>query len=127
MLVPVAVLVPSIALPMILASEFLQWMTLLVYSVNAMSLRQRRTDDAIQGRVHATFMFATRGLQPLGSIAGGIVGTIIGLPLTLVIGEIGMFLAFAVLWLSPVRKAAQFPSTAGGAGSLTPAVSETNP
>jgi MFS family permease len=103
MLVPVAVLAPSIALPMIVAAEFLQWLALLVYTVNAISLRQRLSDDAIQGRVHATFVFVARGLQPVGSLIGGALGVAIGLPLTLVVAELGMFAAFFWLLLSPVR------------------------
>jgi MFS family permease len=109
MLVPLAVLAPSVALPLIVAAEFLQWLALLTYSVNAISLRQQLSSDAIQGRVHATFVFVARGLQPLGSLAGGALGAVIGLPLTLVAGEIGMFVAFFLLLLSPVRRAVIAP------------------
>lgn len=54
-------------------------------------------------RVNATQTFLARGMQPLGSLLGGILGGLIGLPMTLVVGELGMFLA--VLWLlaSPLR------------------------
>ena len=41
LLVPLAVLIPSVGLPLVVAAEFLQWLTLLVYAVNAVSLRQR--------------------------------------------------------------------------------------
>jgi MFS family permease len=109
MLVPFAVLAPSVALPLIVAAEFLQWLALLMYSVNAISLRQQRSSDAIQGRVHATFVFVARGLQPLGSLAGGVLGAVIGLPLTLVAGEIGMFVAFFLLLVSPVRRTVIMP------------------
>jgi MFS family permease len=102
LLVPLAVLVPSVALPLVVAAEFLQWMTLLVYIINAVSLRQTITPDALQGRVNATFLFATRGVMPLGSLAGGVLGGLIGLPLTLVVGEIGMFLAVLLLLRSPL-------------------------
>ncbi len=103
MLVPLAVVVPTGALPLIIGAEFLQWLTLLIYSINAISLRQRRVNERAQGRVHATFVFTARGLQPLGSVAGGALGAMIGLPLTLVIGELGMFAAFALLLWSPLR------------------------
>lgn len=102
LLVPVAVLVPSVGLPLVVAAEFLQWLTLLVYAVNAISLRQRITPDALLGRVNATFTFVARGVIPLGSLAGGVLGGVIGLPMTLVVGEIGMFLAVGLLLVSPL-------------------------
>ena len=105
MLVPAAMLAPAIALPLVVGAEFLQWLALLIYSINAISLRQQRSSDVIQGRVHATFVFVARGLQPLGSVAGGVLGAVIGLPLTLVVGELGMFGAFFLLLVSPVRNA----------------------
>jgi MFS family permease len=103
MLVPIAVLVPRFALPLVVASEFLQWLTLLVYIVNALSLRQSLTDHPIQGRVNATFTTVARGMQPLGSLLGGWLGSRIGLPWTLVVGEVGMFVAFSWLLASPLR------------------------
>jgi predicted MFS family arabinose efflux permease len=105
LLVPVAVLFPAVDLPMVVAAEFLQWMTLLIYIVNAISLRQRLTSDEMQGRLHATFAFVARGAQPIGSILGGIVASIIGLAPTLVVAELGMFVAVAWLVASPLRSA----------------------
>lgn len=103
LMVPLAVLVPSIALPLVVAAEFLQWLTLLIYSVNALSVRQTITPDRLLGRVNATARFVATGSQPLGSLTGGLLGGIIGVPLTLVAGELGMFVAVAWLLWSPVR------------------------
>lgn len=103
MLVPLAVLVPSVALPLVVAAEFLQWLMLLVYAVNAVSLRQRLASDEMQGRLHATFAVLTRGAQPIGSVLGGVVASVIGLSLTLVVSEIGMLLAVLFLIRSPLR------------------------
>ena len=104
LLVPVAVLVPSIALPMVVAAELLQWLTLLVFYINAISLRQTITPDSYLGRVNATFTFVARGMIPIGSLVGGVLGGVIGLPMTLVVGEIGMFLAVFWLLASPLRE-----------------------
>jgi predicted MFS family arabinose efflux permease len=104
LLVPLAVIVPRFALPLVVASEFFQWLTLLVHIDNATSLRQRLTGHGIQGRVNATFATAAWGMQPLGSLFGGWLGSRIGLPWTLVVGELGMFLAFAWLLASPLRR-----------------------
>lgn len=103
MLVPLAVLLPAGALPLVVAAEFLQWLTFLIYAVNAVSLRQRLTSDEMQGRLHATFAVLTRGAQPIGSILGGVIATAIGLSLTLVVSEIGMLLAVLFLIRSPLR------------------------
>lgn len=103
LLVPVAVLVDQYALPLVIAAEFLQWLALVIYFVNAVSLRQMRAEPAMLGRVNSAFVFVSRGVQPIGSLLGGAMGGLIGLPLTLVIGEIGMLLAAGVLLMSPLR------------------------
>ena len=97
LLVPLAVLVPAIALPMVVASEFLQWLTVLIYDVNAVSLRQAITPDRLQGRVSATLRVLGWGMRPVGALVGGYLGGVIGLAWTLVVGELGMLVA--VLWL----------------------------
>lgn len=104
LLVPLAVLVPRFALPFVVASEFLQWLTLLICVVNAVSLRQRLTNHRLQGRVNATFATVARGMQPVGSLFGGWLGGRIGLPWTLVVGEAGMFVAIGWLLASPLRQ-----------------------
>jgi predicted MFS family arabinose efflux permease len=88
---------------LVVAAEFLQWLFLLIYAVNAISLRQRLASPEMQGRLHATYTVITRGAQPIGSILGGIVASIIGLSLTLVVSEIGMLLAVLFLLRSPLR------------------------
>jgi MFS family permease len=107
--VPLAVLVPRVALPMIVASEFAQWMTVTVYYVTALSVRQAITTDRLQGRVNATMRFFGGSALPIGSLLGGALGGLIGLPLTLVVAEFGMLLAFLWLLLSPVRALRTMP------------------
>jgi MFS family permease len=110
MLVPLAVLVPHLALPMIVASEIGQWMALLVYYVNAISVRQAITPDRRQGRVNATMRFLAGGANPIGAVIGGALGGAIGVPLTLVVASFGMVLSFLWLLLSPVRALRAMPS-----------------
>lgn len=113
--VPLAVLVPHAALPMIVASEFGQWMALLVYYVNAISVRQAITPDRLQGRVNATMRFLAGGANPVGALSGGALGGLIGVPLTLVVASFGMLLSFLWLLLSPVGTLHAMPTTAHGA------------
>jgi MFS family permease len=112
LLVPLAVLVPSIALPMVLASEFGQWMAILVYYVAAVSVRQAMTPDRLQGRVNATIRFVAGSSLPLGALAGGALGGVIGLPLTLVVAELGTLLGVVWIAASPVRKLRALPTVA---------------
>ena len=98
MLVPLAVLFPDAALPLVVAAEFLQWVMVLVFSVNSVSLRQAITPDRLLGRVNGTMRFIVWGSRPVGSLLGGYLGSSIGLPMTLVVGAFGMLIAFYRYW-----------------------------
>jgi hypothetical protein len=60
--------------------------------------------------VNATIRFVAGGALPVGALVGGALGGVIGLPLTLVVAEIGTL--FGVLWLaaSPVRTLRALPT-----------------
>jgi len=103
MMVPVAVLVPSWALAMVIASEFAQWMAILIYWAVAISVRQAIVPDRVLGRVNATMRFLAGGANPIGAVIGGALGGAIGVPLTLVVASFGMLLGFLWPLLSPVR------------------------
>jgi hypothetical protein len=112
--VPLAVLVPSVAVAMIVASEFAQWMAYIVYVVNAVSIRQSVTPHRLLGRVSATMRFAIGGAMPVGSLLGGALGGVIGLPWTLVVAELGTLVGFLWLWLSPVGRLQSLPTPERG-------------
>jgi len=103
LLVPLAVLFPNVAIVMVVASEFGQWMAVIVYYIDAVSVRQAITPDRLQGRVNATMRFLAGGAMPIGALVGGTLGGVIGLPWTLVVAELGMLLGFVWLVLSPIR------------------------
>jgi len=108
--VPLAVLVPSFALPLVLAAEFSQWMMLTVADVNSMSLRQAITPDRFLGRVNATSTFIVGGAIPLGSLLGGALGELIGVKATLVVGIVGFMLAAVWVYLSPLQHLREQPA-----------------
>jgi MFS family permease len=120
MAVPLAILVPRAAVPMLLIAEFGQWMAYLVYYVSAVSIRQAITPDRVRGRVNATMRFVAGGALPIGSLIGGALGTVIGLPLTLVVAQVGML--FPVLWLllSRVRGLTALPDVDEATSAATP-------
>ena len=66
-------------------------------------MRQAVTPDRLLGRVNATQRFLVYGAIPLGGLLGGALGELIGVPMTLVVGMLGMLLASLWLLLSPVR------------------------
>ena len=110
--VPVAVLVPAIAVPMLAASEFLQYGALAVFSIGALSLRQVRVIPALQGRAAATARTATSGAALAGSVLGGLLGGWIGLGPTLIVGVVGMGLGCVVVIVSPLRNLARLTDAA---------------
>lgn len=93
--VPLAVLVPQYALPLVVFAEFAQWMMLVVFQIGEGSVRQAITPDHLLGRVAASDQVLTAGLQPVGALLGGVLGEIIGIQATLLVGVAGMFCAGA--------------------------------
>jgi predicted MFS family arabinose efflux permease len=120
MAVPLAVLVPRVALPMVVASEFAQWMAIVIYYVMAVSVRQALAPSRLLGRVNATMRFLARGAFPIGSLAGGGLGAMLGVPWTLVVASFGFLLSFVWLLLSPVRSLRAMPTSARPAGTSVP-------
>jgi MFS family permease len=110
LVVPIAVVVPAVALPMVIFAEWFQWLTLVVANVNTLSLRQAITPDRLQGRVNATWRFLVSGMIPLGGLLGGLLGEVIGARWVLVVGVVGMLAAFGWLAVSPVRRLRVVPT-----------------
>lgn len=101
--VPVAILMPSFALPLVVLAELMQWLTLIIFNVLGLSLRQTLTPNHLLGRVAASSQVLSQGMMPIGSLLGGAIGSIWGVQVALLAGVGGMFLAAAwVIW-SPVR------------------------
>jgi MFS family permease len=108
--IPLAILVPEYALPLVLFSELFQWMVLEIADINQLSLRQAITPDEYLGRISATDRFVVAGMIPIGSLIGGALGSLVGVPATLLIGVGGMMLAFLWVLLSPLRSLHTQPS-----------------
>lgn len=101
--IPLAVLFPSIALAMVIASETLCWMMVIIGIIAEISIRQTVTPDHLLGRMAATFQFLKHGVTPFGALMGGLIGEFLGLPATLVIASTGFMAAFVFVALSPLR------------------------
>jgi Na+/melibiose symporter-like transporter len=110
MLVPLARGPLPLAVAMMMAAQVLGDCFDTVFSVNETSLRQAITPDRLMGRMNATVGFVADGAGPLGALAGGFLGGVIGVRPTLALAALGG--AFAALWLlaSPVRRLREHPA-----------------
>ena len=92
-----------------------------VFSVNAVSLRQAVTPPAFLGRVNGTFEFAALGAMLLGTVVGGAVGETFGLRATLGLGALGMGVAAGLVALSSVGRLRRSPAGPDAAEGPDPA------
>jgi MFS family permease len=93
----------ALAIPFITASMLIIGFGGILYNVTAISLIQAITPDRILGRANASRRFIVWGVIPFGGLAGGALGSAIGLRETMVIGALGGVLAIVPILLSPVR------------------------
>jgi MFS family permease len=82
----------------------------ILYNIDQVSLRQAITPQRLQGRMNASMRFMVWGTMPFGSLAGGVLGTALGLRTTLIIAGVGGLTA--VVWLlgRPVRTLVDIPA-----------------
>jgi MFS family permease len=95
------------------------------WNINQVSLRQAITPPRMQGKMNATMRFIVWGTIPLGAIAGGALGNVIGLHPTIWVGALGGLIAFIPVTLSSVRRIVTMPEPVGddappAAGSTPP-------
>jgi MFS family permease len=119
----------SFPLPFLVAGGILGGIGGVVYNIAQVSLRQAITPERMQGRMNSVMRFIVWGTIPLGQLAGGALGSTVGLRETLFIGAAGSALAVVPLVLSPIRSVREMPSPveveptiAAGEGGLAGAV-----
>jgi MFS family permease len=93
----------------LVVSELVFGFTVVVYNIVQVSYRQAICPPRLQGRMNSVMRFMVWGTIPIGTLAGGALGTWVGLRETIVIGAVGTGLA--VLWLvfSPQRHLREMP------------------
>ncbi len=107
LLVPLAT--RETAAPLLVASGVIVGFAVVLYNVSAISLMQAITPDRLLGRMNASRRFLVWGVIPLGSLAGGVLASTIGLRPTLFVGAFGASLAVLPLLFSPVRSLQRVP------------------
>jgi MFS family permease len=93
----------SSPIPFLLTALLLVSFGAVVFNVTGISFQQAVTPDRMLGRLNASRRFIVWGVIPLGSLAGGILASAVGLHATLWIGAIGGAASFLPVLLSPVR------------------------
>lgn len=100
-------------LPLVLATlgfaQFLRGIGPPLYAVNQLTVRQALTTPDLLPRVNATWRFLVFGTQPIGSLIGGGLGSVVGLRLTFVLGSVGMLMAVGLAVWSPLRRFRELP------------------
>ncbi len=93
-----------LVIPLLVASGGIFGFCAVVYNVVGISLMQAITPDRMLGRMTASRRFVVFGVIPLGMLAGGTLGTNMGLRETMWIGAVGSSLCFLALLASPIRR-----------------------
>lgn len=99
---PLALVLPP--LPTLIVFSFVSSSGVLIFNITALSMMQKTTPNELLGRMTATRRTISWGVIPVGSLLGGVLGSVIGLPMTIVIG--GSISGGAVLWavLGPIYR-----------------------
>ncbi|MFC4898826.1 MFS transporter [Streptosporangium amethystogenes subsp. fukuiense] len=103
-----------LTLTVLAAAQVLRGVGPSLYSVNQQTLRQALIIPTLLSRVNATWRFLVYGTQPLGALISGLLGSLLGLRATLVIGSGVMLLGTAIAYASPLRSLRELPAQERG-------------
>jgi hypothetical protein len=81
----------------------------MILDINAGTLIQARTPDAIRGRVTGAWRFINYGVRPIGALMGGLLGAAIGVRETLILVTIASLSGLLFLIGTPVLKLRDIP------------------
>jgi len=104
LLIPLAAGPTAIALSFLFTSQLVGDASVSIHLIAEVSLRQSVVPGNMLGRINASLQFLSQGIAPIGALLAGILGGLIGLRLTILIGVLGVMAAGALLFLSPIRK-----------------------
>jgi MFS family permease len=101
-LVPLAGGPEPVILAMLFAAEFVSGFGVMALDISLGSIFAAVIPDQLRSRVSGAFQAVNYGTRPLGALAGGFLGTVLGLRPTLWIAAVGGMAGFAVLLPSPL-------------------------
>ncbi len=88
-----------------------------IYNVAQISLRQSITPLTMQSRMNATMRFIVWGTIPIGSLAGGVMATLLPVRVALIIAALGSFTSTLWVLFSPLRSLHEMPQEGGDDGA----------
>lgn len=97
------------AIPVFVLAQLMLGFAVVVYNIVQVSYRQAICPPRLQGRMNSVMRFIVWGTIPIGTLAGGALGSSIGLRETIVIGAVGEGLAVFWLIFSPQRHLHEMP------------------
>ncbi|NGO81715.1 MFS transporter [Streptomyces sp. YC504] len=112
MLIPLADGPTVLVLGMLFAAEFISCAGVMLVDIASGSLQMALIPDGLRSRVLGAFRTVTHGFRPLGAVAGGALGTLIGLRPALWIGTAGAVLSAVWLLGSPIARTRALPEPA---------------
>jgi MFS family permease len=99
-------------LPLLLVGGLVTWALIVVYNITQVSFRQRVCPPELLGRMNASVRFIVWGVQPIGALIGGYLGSRIGIIPTLWISAGGATLGALPVLFSPLSRMRALPETA---------------
>ncbi len=94
----------ALATIMLIAAQVIGDGAMMIYWINALSLRQMIVPDHLLGRTNASFGFLEQGIAPLGALIAGALATGLGARATLGIAVLGGIATAIWFSRSPVRQ-----------------------
>ncbi|MGE5828530.1 MAG: MFS transporter [Micromonosporaceae bacterium] len=102
LLIPAAVNGSAFSAALIGVALMINGAGIVIYGIQAISVRQAAVTSDVLGRTNAGYRFAVTGTAAIGALLGGVVGGLVGLRPTMVIGALGTLGAMWVVFLSPI-------------------------
>jgi len=96
-------------LGMLFAAEFLSGFGVMILDINVGAIILAATPHRLRSRATGAFRFVNYGIRPLGALAGGALGSAIGLRPTLFIASVGALAGLLWLLPSPIPKLRELP------------------
>jgi predicted MFS family arabinose efflux permease len=109
-LVPLARGADWVVLGLLFAADFLSGVGVMILDITGGSIKAALVPDRLRARVSGAYMVVNYGVRPLGALAGGALGSWLGLRPTLWIATVGALAG--VLWLlpSPLMRLRELPA-----------------
>ncbi|WP_020118872.1 MFS transporter [Streptomyces canus] len=111
LLVPLADGPDALILSLLFLAEFGSCVGAMIVDISLGSLQTALIPHALRARVNGAYRTLTHGVRPLGALAGGALGTAVGLRPTLWIATAGAVMCLVWVLPSPVPRIRELPDT----------------